>query len=146
MASVSWFIFLTVEACGIPAPWLGIKAASPALEGEVLTTGVPGKFTGFWWEVYCDLPVGDFAHKEGSWFRRDNWSVFPGSALALSGMEQRKDVRGSFNSLGWLLSNSRIIFPFGRKIGQHDTSLRNLNLINPEGWRIKGERVSTSEV
>ena len=31
------------KACGILAPPPGIKPASPALEGEVLTTGLPGK-------------------------------------------------------------------------------------------------------
>ena len=31
------------EACGILAPQPGIKPAPRALEGEVLTTGLPGK-------------------------------------------------------------------------------------------------------
>ena len=31
------------EACGILAPRPGIEPAPPALEGEVLTTGPPGK-------------------------------------------------------------------------------------------------------
>ena len=31
------------EACAISAPRLGIKPATPALEGEVSTTGPPGK-------------------------------------------------------------------------------------------------------
>ena len=31
------------ETCGILAPRPGIEPASPALEGEVLTTGPPGK-------------------------------------------------------------------------------------------------------
>ena len=35
------------EACGILAPQLGIKPASPAVEGEVLTTGPPAKFQAF---------------------------------------------------------------------------------------------------
>ena len=30
--------------CGILTPWPGIKPTPPALEGEVLTTGPPGKF------------------------------------------------------------------------------------------------------
>ena len=30
------------EACGILAPWPGIKPARPALEGEISTTGPPG--------------------------------------------------------------------------------------------------------
>ena len=37
------FWFFGREACGILAPWPGIKPAFPALEGEVLTTGLPGK-------------------------------------------------------------------------------------------------------
>ena len=31
------------KACGILAPWPGMEATLPALEGEVLTTGSPGK-------------------------------------------------------------------------------------------------------
>ena len=31
------------EVCGILAPWPGIEPTPPALEGEVLTTGRPGK-------------------------------------------------------------------------------------------------------
>ena len=31
------------EACGILAPRPGIKPTPPELEGEVLTTGLPGK-------------------------------------------------------------------------------------------------------
>ena len=37
------FWFFGCEARGILAPWPGIKLASPALEGKVLTTGPPGK-------------------------------------------------------------------------------------------------------
>ena len=41
-----FFVFLFFfghEACGILAPRPGIKPVPPALEGEVLTTGLPGK-------------------------------------------------------------------------------------------------------
>ena len=37
------FWFFGREACGIPVPRLGIEPSPPALEGEVLTTGPPGK-------------------------------------------------------------------------------------------------------
>ena len=37
------FWFFGQEACGILAPQPGIKSAPPALEGKVLTTGLPGK-------------------------------------------------------------------------------------------------------
>ena len=37
------FWLFSYKACGILAPRLGIKLASPALEGKVLTTGLPGK-------------------------------------------------------------------------------------------------------
>ena len=37
------FWFSGPEACGILAPWPGIEPAPPALEGEVLTNGPPGK-------------------------------------------------------------------------------------------------------
>ena len=31
------------EPCGILAPWQWIEPAPPALEGEISTTGLPGK-------------------------------------------------------------------------------------------------------
>ena len=37
------FWFFGCEACGILVLWPGIKPAPPALEGEVLTAGPPGK-------------------------------------------------------------------------------------------------------
>ena len=37
------FWFSGCEACGILALWPGIKPAPPALEGKILTTGLPGK-------------------------------------------------------------------------------------------------------
>ena len=37
------FWFFGREACGILAPWPGIEPTPPALEGKVLTTGLPGK-------------------------------------------------------------------------------------------------------
>ena len=37
------FWFFGCEACGILAPQPGIESRPPALEGEVLTTGPPGK-------------------------------------------------------------------------------------------------------
>ena len=37
------FWFSGPEVCGVLAHWPGIKPAPPALEGEVLTTGLPGK-------------------------------------------------------------------------------------------------------
>ena len=37
-----WFWFPGHEACGMLAPQPGIEPIPPALEGEVLTTGLPG--------------------------------------------------------------------------------------------------------
>ena len=37
------FLFSGCEACGIPAPQWGIEYVPSALEGNVLTTGPPGK-------------------------------------------------------------------------------------------------------
>ena len=37
------FSFFSHKACRILSPWPGIEPAPPALEGEVLTTGLPGK-------------------------------------------------------------------------------------------------------
>ena len=39
---LSWFF--GCEARGVLVPWPGIKPTPPALEGEVLATGPPGKF------------------------------------------------------------------------------------------------------
>ena len=47
------------EACGILAPRPGIEPASPALEGEVLTTGLPEKscITRFFLIRFCFLKL-----------------------------------------------------------------------------------------
>ena len=37
------FWFFGLGACEILAPWPGIELVPPALEGKVLTTGLPGK-------------------------------------------------------------------------------------------------------
>ena len=39
------FWFFGYKACGILAPWLGIRPAPPALEGKVLTTDHQGSPT-----------------------------------------------------------------------------------------------------
>ena len=43
VASVSCFWFADQEVCRILAPWQGIRPSPPAVKGEVLTTGPPGK-------------------------------------------------------------------------------------------------------
>ena len=43
VVSVLCFQFFYHEACGILVPQPGIKPTLPVLEGEVLTTGPPGK-------------------------------------------------------------------------------------------------------
>ena len=40
----SLLFFFDHEACGILAYWSAIKLTAPAVEGEVLTTRLPGKF------------------------------------------------------------------------------------------------------
>ena len=52
------FWFFDHKACGILAPWPGIEPALPALEGEVLTTGPPGKYQELILEhIFC---VGEY--------------------------------------------------------------------------------------
>ena len=46
IASILWFGYFGLEACGVLAPLPGIKPIPPALKGEVLTTGLPGKSPG----------------------------------------------------------------------------------------------------
>ena len=44
--TISFLFYVWVfghKACGTLSPWPGVKPAHPALEGGVLTTGVPGK-------------------------------------------------------------------------------------------------------
>ena len=43
VASFFMFWFFGCQACAILAPWSGIKSTPPAMEDEVLTTGLPGK-------------------------------------------------------------------------------------------------------
>ena len=38
-----FFFFFGCDACGISVPQPGIKPTPPALEGKVLTAGLPGK-------------------------------------------------------------------------------------------------------
>ena len=63
-----------------------------------------------------------------------NYQCFQNRLLVPSETKQVKDIKGSFNSSGWLLwwllPNSRIISPFWKKQFQHYTSLRSLKLIN----------------
>ena len=40
---VFFFFFFGQKACGILVPWPGIEPTTPAMEGEVLTTGPPEK-------------------------------------------------------------------------------------------------------
>ena len=47
------FCFFSWDACGILGPWPGIEPTPPALEGKVLTTGLPGKSQHF--SVILDL-------------------------------------------------------------------------------------------
>ena len=47
------FCFIGPEACGILAPRPGIEPTPPALEGEVLTTGPPGKSLRWTFLKFC---------------------------------------------------------------------------------------------
>ena len=47
------FWFFGGEACGILAPWPGVKPTPPALGGEVLTTGQPETSLNFIFEYSC---------------------------------------------------------------------------------------------
>ena len=57
------FWFFGREACGILAPRPGIEPAPPALEGEVPTTGPPGKSLVIYFmysSVYMSIPISQF--------------------------------------------------------------------------------------
>ena len=47
------FWFFGWKACGILAPWPEIEPTPPALEGEVLTTGQPGKYQDSLFNKWC---------------------------------------------------------------------------------------------
>ena len=55
------FSFFDPKACGILALQPGVEPASHALEGEVLTTGPPGKGRGSPWKGSCTCFGIDFA-------------------------------------------------------------------------------------
>ena len=57
------FWFFGREACGILAPQPGVEPTPPALEGEVLTTGPPGK-SPHWLLTKIKLPL---THKGRIW-------------------------------------------------------------------------------
>ena len=77
------FLFFGHDACGILAPWPGLKPAPPTLEGKVLTTGPPGKSQeyyfiyllwsfAFFWELSVHI-LYTFFHGYSSfsfWFER----------------------------------------------------------------------------
>ena len=44
IVSVFCFCFFGHKPCGILTPWSDIEPTPPALEGEVLTSGLPWKF------------------------------------------------------------------------------------------------------
>ena len=52
------FWCLDCEACGILAPQLEIKPESPACEGKILTTGLPGKSYFIFLSLIFYLPGG----------------------------------------------------------------------------------------
>ena len=61
-------VFWGYKACGILTPQPGIKPTPPALEGKVLTTGLPGKSVpGSFWPGHC-------GHQDST-----AWYVFPPS-------------------------------------------------------------------
>ena len=62
------FWFFGHEVCGILAPRPGIEPAPPSLEGEVLTTGLPGKSR----FLYLDLILCDLAEINSSSFLVDS--------------------------------------------------------------------------
>ena len=49
--------FFGHEACGVLAPWLGIEPTPPALEGDILATGPPGKSLNSMEKSYCQAPI-----------------------------------------------------------------------------------------
>ena len=74
------------EACGILASPQGIKPTFPALEGTVLTTGLPGKFLGPYFKSSLSI-WKEVRYNEG----------FPGST---SGKEPWTEEPGGLQSIG----------------------------------------------
>ena len=58
------FWFFGQEACGILASRPGIEPAPPALEGEVLTTGPPGKSPGPMYNTMLPFPMSLFIRRK----------------------------------------------------------------------------------
>ena len=57
--------FFGREACGILGPRPGIKPAHPILEGEILTTGPPGKSPDCCFYLWNKSSSGYFGTKDG---------------------------------------------------------------------------------
>ena len=61
------FWFFGLKAYRILTPWPGVEPSAPALEGEVLTTLLPGEscipfnvsYFSSWWELTALIKVGD---------------------------------------------------------------------------------------
>ena len=95
------FWFLSHEACGIPAPRPGMEPTPPALEGEVLTTGPPGK--ALKWLILNS--------NQGVWLQS------PRQTLYIADLEQHRfELRGStytqifFNSKYYSTTKSTVIW------------------------------------
>ena len=54
-ASVLCFVFFGHEVCGVLVPWPGIEPIPPALEGDILPTGPPGKSLAWALNVWLNL-------------------------------------------------------------------------------------------
>ena len=133
------FCFFSYEACGILVPWPRIKPAPPALEGKVLTVGLPGKSpsvgflftwifttTGHYYWVIVDLGSGP----DTTFFRITYFS-------------------GKKNSLSWLNPKSHITTVTCRTVKLtvwHETTEMYLSTFHIQAhlmylWIVNGGRI-----
>ena len=139
------FWFFGHKACGILSPPPGIESAPPALEGEVLTTGLPGK------------SLRTFLSETGStWRWGAQWLlVWIGTTAALQRLSWSitADLQSNNHSPFQFTKSMFLLFPFNadnttyRYLPFTDQKLRDKSLRNfPKVFKLSTGSASSSDI